>query len=338
MANLGYAFAMAASAGALATVAALALGAPPLTVIMSAILALGQGLTDLHLTMIRFRRRLSVFSRLQTLRSTLLLTGGVAGALIGGDAAGVLIGLCLAHAVTFAVAARGDEMLRVAPWRSPSMALFQEHLRYGVPAAGASALHLGTVLAARYAITFLAPGAGGTGALLAFDVLQRPFSVVTTAFHAILYPPVVAAYDRGGFGHAKRSLTQLYGVELVCVLGLAIVLALVLQTPSVAALLAPDDLGPGFTAVVPWAAALFATRAALVNLAPLTFHLARRTSTILLVAIGDAATFGLALLISLQMHHEDASAAIVSLTASSLLVCAVSGVVAWLHVRRPEAA
>lgn len=327
MASLGAAFAGAAGVGGVVALAALVFGVPPLLVGMAAVLALGQGLTDLHFTLIRFRGDLTAFSRLQSLRATLLLVGGVGGAWLGGSASGALSGLGLAYVLTIAIAAATDRSLRQAPWRSPSAALFRQHIAYGGPAAGASILYLGTVLGARYAISMIAPGAAA-GVLLAFDLFQRPFAVVTTALHAILYPPVVAAYDRGGFAEARKPMLKLFGVEGACILILAALLAGAFAIPEVVALVAPEELRAAFFDSAFWAITLFAVRAVLVNFGPLALHLKRSVWLITVVSTADLAIFLAILAVMMTIIADRSTVPLFALTLSSglgvLISCCVS--------------
>ena len=53
---------------------------------------------------------------------------------------------------------------------------------------------------------------GAAGALLALDLLQRPFILVVSALHAIRYPELVASYDREPDSPAFRTrLGRYYG-------------------------------------------------------------------------------------------------------------------------------
>lgn len=290
-ASLGAGFVGSAAIGALLCIGAALGGAPASVVLLGAAVAVGQGLTDLYLTFVRFRGDLSGFARLQCLRATAMVGFAVAGALLTGRATGALAGIVLAHAALILIALVTDAQLRATPWLRPAPNLVRAQLAYGVPAAGASILSLATVLMARYALSLIAPGAAGAGALLGFDLIQRPFAVVTTAFHALLYPPVVRAYDSGGFPAAKAPLRRLYRIELICIAALAVGLSTVLALPPVVALIAPDQLAEAFGAVALPCILAFATRAILLSLAPLALHLTRRTGLMATINLSDTGGF-----------------------------------------------
>ena len=290
-ASLGAGFVASALVGGVISIGAILGGAPVVIVLIGAALAVGQGLTDLYLTFVRFRGDLGAFAGLQSLRATAMFGFAAGGAVLTGAATGALAGVVLAHAALILVALLTDPQLRATPWRHPAPDLVRAQFAYGAPAAGASILSLATVLMARYAVSLIAPGAAGAGALLAFDLIQRPFAVVTTAFHALLYPPVVRAYDRGGFPAAASPLRRLYATELTCIVVLAIGLAAVLALPPVLALIAPDRLAETFSAAALPCILAFATRAVLLSLAPLALHLTRRTGLMATINLSDAGSF-----------------------------------------------
>lgn len=305
-ASLGVGFLASAVIGALLCFGAALGGARPSVILLGAAMAVGQGLTDLYLTFVRFRGDFGAFARLQCLRATAMVGFAVAGAVLTGAATGALAGIVLAHAVLILIALLTDPQLRATPWRHPAPDLVRAQFAYGAPAAGASILSLATVLMARYAVNLIAPGAAGAGALLAFDLIQRPFAVVTAAFHALLYPPVVRAYDRGGFPEAAAPLRRLYAIELTCIAAVAIGLAAGLAFPPFLALIAPDRLAETFSAAAPLCILAFATRAVLLSLAPLALHLTRRTGLMATINLSDTGSFlilvaGLGLLTPLTM-------------------------------------
>jgi hypothetical protein len=290
-ASLGAGFVASALVGGIVSVSAMLGGAPVLVVLLGAAVAIGQGLTDLHLTFVRFRGDLGAFARAQSLRATAMIGFAAGGAVLTGAATGALAGIVLAHAVLILVALITDPHLRSTPWRHPSAELIRAQMAYGAPAAGASILYLATTLMARYTITLISPGAAGAGTLLAFDLIQRPFAVVTTALHALLYPPVVREFDRGGFDAARAPLRRLYVIELGCILALAAGLAAALSLSSVVSLIAPDQLSQAFSEAALLCILIFATRTALLSLAPLVLHLTRRTKLMAAINLSDPWSF-----------------------------------------------
>jgi hypothetical protein len=290
-ASLGAGFLGSAAIGVLVSLGAMLGGAPVSVVLLGAAIAVGQGLTDLYLTFVRFRGDLGAFARLQSLRATAMIGFAVGGALLTASATGALAGIVLAHAALAAVALVTDQHLHATPWRRPSLELVKAQVAYGAPAAGASILYLATTLIARFAISFAAPGAAGAGALLAFDLLQRPFAVVTTAFHALLYPPVVRAYDRGGFKEAGPAIRRLYLIEVGLIGALSAGLLAVFAWPAAVRIVVPETLMATFSASAGFATLLFAIRTITANLVPIQLHLMHRGSEILKIALLDVPLF-----------------------------------------------
>lgn len=332
MASLGAAFAGASALGCIVALCALYFGAPILSVGIWATLALGQGFTDLHFTMMRFRGDLITFARMQSLRASLMLLGGAVGSWLGGGAVGTLLGLCLAYGVTILTATIADKSLRHAPWRSPSATQFVRYVSYGGAAAGASILYLGTLVIGRYVISVVAPGAA-SGVMLALDLFQRPFAVVTTAVHAILYPPVVAAYDRGGGGAAFAPLRRLYVIETACTIGLAVFLVGLFALRPLLSLVVPGALQASFASAATWAIVAFAARAILINIAPIRLHLMQRSDLILLTAVSDGATFMATLAIAYKYHLLTDVSVVVCLALTGMTSLLTTALISRLNVR-----
>lgn len=322
-AALGAGFAGSAVIGGLASLGAAFGGAPLEVVLTGAAVALGQGLTDLYLTFVRYRGDLGAFARLQGLRATALLCLGVAGAALTDTATGALLGIGLTHAILVVVALITDPHVRNTPWCSASLSLLRNQIAYGAPAAGASILHLATALIARYAIIAVAPGAAGAGTLLALDLLQRPFAVVTTALNAILYPQVVRAYDRGGFPAARSLIWRLYGIELAVIVVLMVTILSALSWPEARRLLVPDVLDGGFAASAAIVTVLFAARTTTLNIVPIPLHLARRSVTILALAAVDAPLFLGTLAVFYYWSEMSANTVPLALAISSICVAVV---------------
>lgn len=287
LASLMAAFLGSASVGTFIVLISLLAGAKPLIVITAGLIAVLQAATDLQLTIVRFRGDLTSFSRSQTTRSTILLATGISGALLSKSAFGALCGVVIGYAISVILLLFLDKPMRSTPLHHMQRHLLRVHFAYGAPAATASALHLGSALIARYAVTCIAPGGTGASTLMAFDLMQRPFSVVAAALHGILYPPVVSAFDHGGFPGAETPLKHLYLIEVGAIGTVAASVILAMLIPGVLPLVIPRDFLPTFLGPAIVATMAFAVRAILVNIAPIAAHLARRTNTIFAVSAVD---------------------------------------------------
>lgn len=250
-------------------------------------LALAQGLTDLLLTIIRANGAALSSALLQIIRATCLLIAataaawryGTAEAALGGMLTGQLIG---AAAALFA----GRALLRPAPRRSGWRDL-ATIARYGLAASGASVLHMAASLAVRFLIVreLGIESARAAGFSIAFDLLQRPFSVLAAALHMVAYPEVVAAYERGSKAEARRATARLF--ELYLCPTMVLLAALVALLPHIAFLLVPGPLLEGFLAAAP-AICLFAfANLHLQMTGAVVPHLLMRTPRLIVVAAGQ---------------------------------------------------
>lgn len=332
-ASLGAGFVASALVGGVVIISAMVGGAPVLVVLLGAAVAVGQGLTDLYLTFVRFRGDLGAFARLQSLRATAMIGLAAGGAVLTGTANGALAGIVLAHALLILVAIITDPHLRSTPWRRPSAELIRAQLAYGAPAAGASILYLATTLMARYAISLVAPSAAGAGALLAFDLLQRPFTLVTTAFHALLYPQVVRAYDLGGFAGATLAIRRLCIVELGLIVVLTGGLVVIFALPFVANLIVPADLLLTFQESVCAATLLFATRSVTANIVPVPLHLMHKGLSIFCLSLLDGPAFLVVVGAAFSMFGRSYSSVFYSFLFSSILINLI-GILFACHLLR----
>ena len=154
--------------------------------------------------MLRFRQEFRAFSRLQGSRATILAVGTLSGALLAptfmsavvGLLAGYVVYTLLAVALTRSVSAeRASFDATVA---AQAFRLWQRRSRrLGRRPAGAARPEVDPDQRPR-------ARTGAAGALLALDLLQRPFVLIVSALQAIQYPDVVSLYDRDGETPALR--------------------------------------------------------------------------------------------------------------------------------------
>lgn len=269
---------------AVAALAAAASGlVTPLLAGLGLIVVILQGWTDLHLTMLRFRHQFTAFSSLQGLRATALAIGSVIGALtlhsVEGAAAGLAAGYVLMSAVALAI-----DLRQRHPAGRWDKAIMRQHIHYGSVSAGASVIGLAAPLGLRL-ILQAAFGPAAAGALLAIDLLQRPFVLVISAVHGVQYPSVVRAYDRHepGLGLGLgRYYALLVTLALLTAGGVAAIL------PLIAEWLVAADLRPAFIATTPAVLFIFLMRATTQNVFATPAHLMKQMRIITWLAVSDA--------------------------------------------------
>jgi O-antigen/teichoic acid export membrane protein len=263
-------------------------GLSPLLAALGAVIVILQGWTDLHLTMLRFRQEFRLFSALQGLRATAIAIGTIAGAAGSGRLEGAIAGLAAGYLGMSGLAllleahrVSRTRHLHRAHW---SRAVAAEHLRYGSAAAGASVLGLAAPLGLRLVLQ-ASFGSAAAGALLAIDLLQRPFVLVISALHGVQYPAVVKAFD-----DAARDLARQLGFYYALLVSLAVLgaAAVVAILPLVTQLLVPADMQPAFSATALPVLALFLLRAIAQNVFSTPAHLLRRPRTLVGLALIDA--------------------------------------------------
>ncbi len=284
----------AALAGALAGLVAALLGLPLELALMGVGVAVLQGGTDLHLTLVRFRRQFRMFSWLQGLRASLLATGTIGGALLLPSLTGAALGLLGAYAIYAAIGtvATQREQLPRGQWDA---ALAREHLSYGSVSAGASMLGLLAPLGLRLILANTLGAQAAAGALLAVDLLQRPFVLMVSALQAVQYPDVVSAHDAPDRQGLRRHLGQYYALLVtLCVLTGAGILAILVPVTELA--VAPD-LRTGFFEVAPLLVLLFLLRSLTQNMSTTPAHLRKNLMQMLVLALIDC--LGLTLLAGL---------------------------------------
>ncbi|MET0747785.1 MAG: hypothetical protein ABWY49_06315 [Rhizobium sp.] len=260
--------------------------AVPLWVALFAgLVAILQGASDLHLTMLRFRQEFRSFSRLQGSRATILALGTLAGALVAPSFISTVAGLLGGYIVYTLVA--------VAMTRGGSSgagdfqpAIVRKHFVYGSVAAGASVVGLLAPLGLKSILTAVLGAGGAAGGLLALDLLQRPFVLIVAALQAIQYPDVVALYDREGETKALRARLGAYyalltGFTLMTAAGI-----FALLQPIGLFVVAPA-LQAGFLGAAPFVVGLSLCRALTLNMLPTPAHLRHRLLSIFLLSAVD---------------------------------------------------
>jgi len=274
------------------------LGLPGDMALMGTCVAIFQGSSDLHLSMLRFRIAFRAFSWLQCLRATLVTAATLGGAVFGQTVfwalAGLLAGYCL-YGVVLIVVTRGIGGRFVRP----DLSLVRKHLVYGSVSAGASVASLLAPIGLKAILTAVLGAQGAAGALLAIDLLQRPFIMVVQTAQGTCYPQIVTLYDRmphrDGF---ERSLGRYYGLltglTLMTAAGLLAVLG-----PVVPFLIA-SDLQAGFLQAAPFVIAIAAMRALIQTMLPTPAHLLRRLPVILMLAVADCVLLNVAALLAMR--------------------------------------
>jgi len=251
----------------------------------SAVIMIAAG--ELHLTMLRFRGDFSLFSRLQSLRASLIGAATIGGALVSADFTHVVIGILFGNALYCLIAFIAAR--HVLGWSlRADIGAVRRHLAYGGVSAGASIagllgpLGLKAILVAAFGATTAA------GALLALDLLQRPFILIVSSLQAIRYPDLVALYDRSGAGGGLRQELGRYYALLasLTLVGGALLLA-VMQWAT--GLVVPHDLQAAFLRTAPAFTLMALIRALVQALLPTPAHLLRRLLAIAGLAALDCA-------------------------------------------------
>ena len=253
--------------------------------VLGGLVAIFQGGSDLHLTMLRFRQEFRVFSRLQGSRATILAIGTLAGAAIAPTFTWTVAGLMagyLAYGLLAAFLTR-NSLHEAASFEK---ARVRKHFVYGSVAASASVIGMLTPLGLKSILTAMLGAGGAAGALLALDLLQRPFILIVSALQAIQYPDVVTTYDRDGSTPAfTKQLGEYYSLLTGLTLMTAAGIFALLQ--PVGQLVIAAGLRKEFLAVAPFVIGLATCRALTANMLPTPAHLQHRLLTIFLLAALD---------------------------------------------------
>jgi hypothetical protein len=172
------------------------------------------------------------------------------------------------------------------------MARVRKHLVYGSVSAGAASASMFAPLALKAIFTSVLGPGGAAGALLALDLLQRPFVLIVSALQAIQYPEIVAAHDKGGDTLAlRRELGQYYALLTSFALMMAAGIFAVL-VPATWLVISPD-LQAGFLATAPFVIILSLARVLTQIMLPTPLHLKQRLTAIFALAAIDCALLNL---------------------------------------------
>lgn len=270
----------------------LAFGVTPLVALVGGLVAVAQGGSDLHLTMLRFRQDFRAFSVLQGSRATILAAGTLMGAIPSPTFLSTITGLFAGYALYALLAALLSRRSGRRPGTPLDMSRVKKHLVYGSVSAGAATASMFAPLALKAIFTSaLGPG-GAAGALLALDLLQRPFVLIVSALQAIQYPEIVAAHDKSGKTPALRhQLGQYYALLTSFALMMAAGIFAVLQ-PATWLVISPD-LRAGFLATAPFVIILSLARVLTQIMLPTPLHLRQRLTAIFALAAIDCALLNL---------------------------------------------
>lgn len=275
-----------------AAAVSLAFGVSPLVALVGGLVAVAQGGSDLHLTMLRFRQDFRAFSVLQGSRATILAMGTLFGAIVSPTFLSTVTGLLGGYALYALLAALLSRRAGPRPSASLDMARVRKHLVYGSVSAGAASASMFAPLALKAIFTSaLGPG-GAAGALLALDLLQRPFVLIVSALQAIQYPEIVAAHDKGGETPVlRRQLGQYYALLTSFALMMAAGIFAVL-VPATWLVISPN-LQTGFLATAPFVIILSLARVLTQIMLPTPLHLKQRLTAIFALAAIDCALLNL---------------------------------------------
>lgn len=268
-----------------AAAASIVFSVPGEIALLGGLVAILQGGSDLHLTMLRFRQEFRAFSRLQGSRATILAVGTLAGAAFDPTFTFTVAGLLAGYiAYGFLAMLLTRNSLREAAAFEPS--LVRKHFVYGSVAAGASVIGLLAPLGLKSILTAALGAEAAAGGLLALDLLQRPFVLIVSALQAIQYPDVVARYDREGASPAfQKQLGDYYSLLAGLTLMTAAGIFALLQ--PVGQLVIAAGLREGFLAAAPFVIGLATCRALTFNMLPTPAHLRHRLLAIFLLAVID---------------------------------------------------
>lgn len=283
-----------------------------------ALVAVFQGGSELHLTMLRFRQDFRLFSILQAARASFLAIGTICGALLNPTLAGTVSGMLIAY-LAYAVLARLLAGSLANGLQRPQRHLLAKHLSYGGVSAGASVAGILAPLGLKAFLTAMLGAQGAAGALLAFDLLQRPFVMVVSALQAIRYPEIVATYDREpGTPGFRERLGDFYGQLAGCSLVTAAAI-LCLLAPA-ASWLVKAELRDSFLLAAPAVTILALLRAWVQTLLPTPAHLKQRLRPIIGLALADAVLLNLGAFIGWHLSGGTLSGLLLGGTAGA--VCA----------------
>ena len=251
--------------------------------------AVCQGASDLHLSIVRFGQRFAAFSWLQGLRASFLAVGTVGGAVAGHSFIAAIAGTLAAY-VAYALAAVIIDRRAYAKGGIFDRVVAREHLIYGSVSAGVSVLALLSPLGLKLILTTSLGPAGAAGVLLALDLLQRPFTLIVSALQAIQYPDVVAAFDRKDKALPRR-LGQFYALLITLSLITAAGIFVILR--PVAELAVAPAMREAFLLTGPLVVVFSMLRALTQNMSTTPAHLVLNLKDLTLLALADCLSFNL---------------------------------------------
>lgn len=267
----------------------IAFGAPVELALLGGAIAVFQGGSDLHLTVVRFGKRFRAFSLLQGFRATFLAIGTILGALLGHGVLAAILGL-LAGYLAYAAMAIWVDRKAYAKGGQWSRAVAREHLVYGSVSAGVSVLALLSPLGLKLILTSTLGQAGAAGVLLALDLLQRPFTLIVSALQAIQYPDVVEAFDRKDPA-LPRHLGQFYALLITLSLVAAAGIFVILRPIAIIAV--GPELQAGFLAAAPLVVVFSMLRSLTQNMSTTPAHLELNLRHLTLLALADCLSFNI---------------------------------------------
>ena len=265
----------------------LGFGLSPVLALGGGAIAAAQGGSDLHLSVVRFAQRFKAFSRLNAIRATVIAIGTLGGSALTRTVEGGIVGLALGYVVYGLIAAFGDRKAYDGVGRF-RMQIVREHASYGGVSAGMSVLGMLSPLGLKLILTSFLGQEASAGALLALDLLQRPFVMVISALQAVEYPDVVAAFDRKAPDFGKR-LGRFYA--LMTTLSLVSAAAVFVGLRLVAEIVVSPALRDGFLLTAPLVTAFAMLRSLTQNIATTPAHLELDLRELALLAVIDCVSF-----------------------------------------------
>lgn len=246
--------------------------------------AILQGAGELHLVMLRFRQEFRLFSWLQGARATILAIATIAGAAFDNDIAHVLAGILAGNLIYSVIAwVRSHRLMPLSVcWHG---GIARRNLVYGGISAGAGVASLLVPLGLKTVMLgWLGPAAAGP--MLALDLLQRPFVMLTSSLQAIRFPELVAQFDRKGEPEGMqielgRYYALLVGLSLIGAAGIIAGLGLATR------LVIPAAMQESFLRTAPFIMMMAMLRAFVQTVLPTPAHLQRRLPLVLGLAIID---------------------------------------------------
>jgi hypothetical protein len=253
--------------------------------LLGGLVAVLQGASDLHLTILRFKQQFRSFSRLQGSRATILAAGTLSGTALsptfGYTAAGLLVGY-----IVYSLIAILTTRNRLSEGADFEPALVRKHFVYGSVAAGAAVVAMLAPLSLKSIVTAMLGTEGAAGVLLALDLLQRPFVLIVSALQAIQYPDIVSLYDREGeTSGLRRGLGEYYSLLTGFTLMTASGIFALLQ--PIGHFVIATGLQQNFLAAAPYVTGIAVCRALTQNMLPTPSHLRHHLKSIFLLSLVD---------------------------------------------------